>query len=187
MYQVQSDDKQAALSELTKKSDEIVDKLKELGVADKSIKTSTSGYDYPVYIDTDSKEATYSLQLTITLEDQKLTQKVQDYLVTTSPTGSVSPQYSFSDKKQKQLESQARDTATKEARAKADQMGKNLGFKIGKVKAVSDGSGFSGGPIMPLDSRGYSTMEAKDSSASLAVQPGENELPYSVTVVYFIR
>lgn len=185
-YQVENADKQAALNELTKKSEDIVAKLKGLGVSDGAIKTNTSGYDYPVYLDDQKDTATYTLQLTVTLSDQKLAQKVQDYLVTTSPTGSVSPQFGFSDSKQKQLEGQARDAATKEARAKADQMGKNLGFKIGKVKSVSDGASLGGGPIMPLEARS-SMMAADDKASSLTIQPGENELPYTVTVVYYIR
>lgn len=184
-YQVENADKQTALDELTKKSEDVVAKLKELGVAESAIKTNTSGYDYPAYFGEDRNTATYTLQLTVTLSDQKLAQKVQDYLVTTSPTGSVSPQFGFSDSKQKQLESQARDAATKEARAKAEQMGKNLGFKVGKVKAVSDGTSFSGGPIVPLEARGMSVAE--DKASSLAIQPGENELPYTVTVVYYIK
>jgi uncharacterized protein YggE len=186
-YQVENADKQAALTELTKKSEDVVAKLKELGVPGSGIKTNTSGYDYPVYLDDQKQTATYTLQLTVTLSDQKLAQKVQDYLVTTSPTGSVSPQFGFSDSKQKQLEGQARDAATKEARAKADQMGKNLGFKIGKVKSVSDGTGFSGGPIMPLEARGSMAAADDAKATSLAIQPGENELPYTVTVVYYIK
>jgi uncharacterized protein YggE len=129
---------------------------------------------------------TYNLQLTVTLTNKDLVQKVQDYLVATLPTGGVSPQAGFSDSKRKQLESNARDEATKDARSKADQSAKNLGFRVGKVKSVDDGSGFGGMP--------YATSKAESAvaldiaaSPSLSVQPGENELSYSVTVVYTIR
>jgi uncharacterized protein YggE len=185
-YEVQNADKAAALAELTKKSDEIVAKLKDLGVADSKIKTSTSGYDYPVYYEKESGTPTYTLQLTVTVGTNELAQKVQDYLVGTSPTGAVSPQASFSDATRKKLESQARDNATKDARAKADQMAKNLGFKVGKVKTVQDGNGFGG--YAPLaEGRNMTTMIAEDTKSSLSVQPGENDLTYSVTVVYYMR
>jgi uncharacterized protein len=184
-YQSKNSDKAAALKELADKSNQVVTALKKLGVADKDIKTNGSGYDYPIYYGANSGDATYDLQITVTVNNKDLAQKVQDYLLTTTPTGSVTPQASFSDQKRKSLESTARDQATKDARAKADQMGKNLGFKVGKVKSVDDGSGFEG-IVRPMIANGMASS-AEDKSTSLTVQPGENELPYSVTVVYYIR
>src|SRR6185295_2149453 len=64
-YEFKGVDKDAALAELTKKSDAIVAKLKELGVASSKIETNSSGYNYPIYYGTDSKDATYTLQLTV--------------------------------------------------------------------------------------------------------------------------
>ncbi len=183
-YEFKNADKTAALAAMTEKSGAIVAKLKELGVPDSKIKTNSSNYDYPVYYFEDkAQEPTYTLQLTITLSSLEEAQKIQDYLVSTTPSGAVSPQASFSDAKRKELESKARDEATKDARSKADQMAKNLGFKVGKVKTVTDGSGFG---IMPYAERG-ALDTAVSSSTSLAVQPGENELSYSVTVTYFLR
>lgn len=183
-YEFKNQDKAAALAALSQKSDEIVAKLKSLGVANNKIETNASGYDMPVYYDTDNKNATYTLQVTITVNDLKLAQKVQDYLVTTSPTGAVSPSVDFSDKMRRQLESQARDQSTKDARSKGEQMAKNLGFKLGKVKTIQDDTGF--GDYFPAMSRGTSAAAAEDTS-SLTVQPGENDFTYSVTVTYFIK
>jgi uncharacterized protein len=186
-YEVKNTDKTAALNEVSQKSSDITKKLKDLGVADKDIKTSSSGYDYPVYYG-NGDTPTYTLQFTITTHDVTLTQKVQDYLVTTSPTGTVSPQAQFSDAKRKQLESQARTNAAKDARTKADQLGKNVGFKITKVKTITDGDGFGGG-IRPLYSadKAMSANSTDSASPSLTVQPGENDLSYSVTVDYYIK
>ncbi|HSX32202.1 MAG TPA: SIMPL domain-containing protein [Candidatus Saccharimonadales bacterium] len=185
-YEAKNTDKAAALTELSEKSEDITAKLKSLGVAESKIKSSTSGYDYPVAYEKESGTPTYTLQLTVTVGKSDLAQKVQDYLVTTQPLGGVSPQATFSEATRKKLESQARDNATKDARAKADQMAKNLGFRVGKVKAVQDGGGF--GDVMPNASRGMATtMIAEDSKASLEVQPGENDLDYSVNVTYYIR
>jgi len=184
-YQFKNADKAAALKELTAKSNVIVAKLKELGVADKQIKTNAGGSDYQIYYPENTTDPTYSLTLTITLDNRESAQKVQDYLVTTSPTGSVTPQASFSTAKRKDLENQARDKATKEARSKADQSAKNLGFKIGAVKSVEDGAGF-GGPI-PLGREMSGGESVSDAKQELTVQPGENELNYTVTVVYFLR
>lgn len=186
-YQFKNADKAAALSEVTKKSDEVIKKLKSLGVADNKIKSDAGGYEYSYYYDSDSKQSTYSLRLTVTVDSKAMAQKVQDYLVSTSPTGTVSPQASFSTKLRKDLENKARDDAAKDARAKAERTAQNLGFSLGKVKTISDVSGVNS-PIFYGD-LGATSLSAGDSvkSPSLSVQPGENELPYSITVVYYVN
>lgn len=187
-YEFKNADKAAALAELTKKSDEIVAKLKELGVAERDIKTSSTAYDDKAVrpTETTTTDATTNtvLSLTVTVTDESLVQKVQDYLVSTSPTGAVSPQAGFSDEKRKALERTARSAAINEAKSKADQTAQKLGFKVGKVKTVSDGTGFS---TLPAEAQTRSSDSTTSSGSSLGVHPGENELPYEVTVVYFIR
>lgn len=185
-YRFKNADKSAALADLSQKSDEITAKLKQLGVSGSKIQTDSSGSDYPMYYDDSSSDPVYTLQFTVTVSDLALAQKVEDYLVTTSPDGSVSPQASFSDRKRKQLEAQARDQAAKDARDKGEQMAQNLGFHLGKVKSIEDGSGFGG--IIPMNRGAALAVDASnESNASLKVQPGENELDYTITVTYFIR
>lgn len=183
-YEFTSANQDTALTDLTERSDGIVTELKKLGVKDNQIKTNASDYDYQIYRKPGTDLSTYTLQLTITIGDKDLAQKVQDYLLTTSPAGTITPYPSFSDAKQKQIESKARDEATKDARAKAEQSARNLGFKVGKVKSVNDGTGFDDYYL-----GGATTLEAGDSatSRSLAIQPGENDLSYSVTVVYYVK
>jgi len=186
-YEFKNADKVAALAELTKKSDAIVAQLKKLGVTDNKIKTNSNGYSNGIYFPSESSDGstTYSLNLTVTVNNKELAQKVQDYLVTTSPTGAVSPQANFSTAKQKELEAKARNEATKDARSKAEQSAKNLGFKLAQVKSVTDGAGFDG-PIS-LYSRNAQDIAVDSGAPQLDVQPGENELSYSVTVIYFIK
>lgn len=189
-YQFKNASKDMALAELTKKSDEVVKKLKELGVEDSKIKTNSNGWEgYQYFYDDTAKQATYMLTLTVTVGNKELAQKVQDYLVTTAPTGSVSPQAGFSDATRKKLEDKARDEATKDARAKAEQSAKNLGYKIGKVKSVDDNGGLGDiGGCRGTICTGAALSVAEDKAApSLGVQAGENDLTYSVTVEYYIR
>jgi uncharacterized protein len=185
-YEFKNADKSAALSELTKKSDEITAKLKTLGVPDSKIKTNTDSYGSVYKNGTESNEYAYNLRFTITLPSRSEAQKIQDYLVTTSPVGTVSPQATFSDAKRKEIENKARDEATRDARAKADQSARNLGFKVGKVKSISDAS-FPGGEIRPMMGIAADSSAREAKSTALAVQPGENDLTYSVTVTYYIR
>lgn len=182
-YQVKGPDKSAALGELSKKSEELVAKLKELGVSENKIKTNTTSYDY---WEGQAKDPTYTLQLVVTLPNMEQAQKIQDYLITTLPTGSISPQAGFSDTKRKQLETDARGKAIEDAKQKANRTAKELGFRLAKIKAVSDGSGFGDFPTMEARSAADNSVQASP-SGSLGVNPGENKLSYMVTVVYFIR
>lgn len=183
-YEFKGADKAAALAELTAKQDEIVTTLKKLGVKDSQIKTDSSGYNYGYYYDDSARTNNYTLMLTVTLSDKTLTQKVQDYLVGTNPTGSISPQANFSDKLRSSLENGARTAAIQAAKGKADQSAKNLGFKVGGVKSVNDGQTSGGSIVNNLMSGSNLSTDAK---TSLAVQPGQNDLNYSVTVVYYIK
>jgi uncharacterized protein YggE len=181
-YSFPQKNSESALKALTAKSNAIVEKLKDLGVAENDIKTSADNYKYYYSFDMPEGES-YSLQLTVTINDEKLAQKVQDYLVSTRPKGSITPQSAFSDEKRKELESKARDEATKDARKKAEQMGENLGFRVGAVKAVSDNSGFG---VMPYAGRDIAVSDSDAPEKSLNLNPGENELSYTVSVTYYI-
>jgi uncharacterized protein YggE len=171
----------SAQAALTKKTDEVVAKLKELGVPEQKIKVNSSSYAKDPTLGRPGIEPErLSVGITVTVGDKELAQKVQDYLLTTNTTGTITPQPGFSDDKRRELEDQARDEATKDARRKADQMAKNLGFKVGAVKSVS---------VQP-DYRVLPMAEATDSVApgrSLSILPGENDLTYTVTVSYYIR
>jgi uncharacterized protein YggE len=191
-YDFKEANKDTALKEVTAKQTDVVAGLKKLGVADSAIKADSSGYNYNYYFDDSSNTYNYTLSLTVTLTDKTLVQKVQDYLVTTSPSGNVSPNAQFSNAKQKSLDNQLRDVATKDARAKADQSAKNLGFEVGAVKSVEDGASSGGsfcrnGIVCPLSVATDSAGAEGKATASLPVQAGQNEQNYSVTVVYYVK
>jgi len=205
-YSFADTDRTKALDAANKKANEIVSKLKALGVADKSIKTDVNGLGYayggvatctrgPYYDQgsastcqdpNPSPSTTYSLLVTVTVDKRDVAQKVEDYLVTTSPSGTVTPQITFSDQKRQTLDNQARDKATKDARAKASQMAKNLGFKLGAVKSVDDKTGLNPGPFYSTES-GANQKLTTDVATQVSVQPGENDYAYSLTVVYYVK
>ncbi len=184
-YQFKNADKNKSNDLATQKAEEITNRLKDLNIADSKIKVSVDGYMGRPFPDNGVDEYIYTAQLTVTVDSRDKAQEIQDYLTTTQPQGNVTPQGTFSEAKRVELEAQAREAATKDARAKADQSAKNLGFKLGRVKSVEDGAGFNGGggPVT-LEARGAS---ADVSMGRIAVQPGENEIRYSVTVTYFVR
>jgi len=187
-YDFTNADKQTALGNLTKKSDDVIAKLKGLGVADSDIKSNSSGYNTGTYylpVVNSGGTYTYTLNLTVTIHTSALAQKVQDYLVSTGPTGDVSPQANFSTAKQHALQGQARNQAEQDAKAKADQSAKNLGFKVNRVKSVTDGSLDNG--TSPQIFNGATDAAAGTATPKLSVQPGQNDFTYSVSVVYYIH
>ncbi|HWB39331.1 MAG TPA: SIMPL domain-containing protein [Candidatus Saccharimonadales bacterium] len=181
-YQFTSSSQQQALSDSTKKLNEVVAKVKALGVADDKIKTNANGYTDNYY---DSGSSTYYASLTITVDNKALAQKVQDYLLTTSPTGSVTPSADFSKAKKLQLTNSARDQATKDARAKADQSAHNLGFKIGKVKVFQDEP--EDQLVYPVYGGVAEGLASGTDATSTPIKQGQNDLTYQVTVTYYIN
>lgn len=180
-YEIKNNDQDAAVKQLTTKSNQVVSKLKALGVPDEMIKTNANNYERFAYPGTNAGIRTYDLQLTVTVSGKTLAQKVQDYLLTTELSGSISPYPTFSDEQRKQLEDQARDIASKDARAKATQLASNIGAELGDVKSLEEQSGF--GDVIPLDA----TVESKANDTSLTLQPGENKLTYTIVVVYYLK
>lgn len=183
-YEFKNADKKAALADATARTNEIVSKLKSLGIADSKIKTGTSGYnDY--YNDSQN---TYYASLSVTAQNKVLAQKVQDYLLTTSPTGAVTPQADFSPQKRKQLTDDARNKATKDARAKAEQSARNLDFKLGKVKNFSDNpdNNFEDRYLIAEGANSASSADGAKAQSS-PIQQGENKLTYQVKVTYYLR
>lgn len=187
-YQVKNADKQVASDAIAKKGNEVVDGLKKLGVAEKDIKNYGSGYggfSYDSYLADD--QYTYSVTIQIAVANLELANKVQAYLSTTSAEGQTTPNRQFSQAKQRELEDKARDEASTDARAKAEKSAKTLGYKLGQVKSVEDGNGFGRPEPVTMEARGMMATDVKMSTAPLIVQPGQEEVSYSVTVVYYVR
>jgi uncharacterized protein YggE len=184
-YDYKAASQQAALQAATVKANEVVAKLKSLGVPSSKIKTDSYGYD-SYY---DSSQQTYRTYLEVVVDKKDLAQKVQDYLLTTSPQGSVTPQAEFSDTKTHQLESEGRDKATKDARAKAEQSARNLDFKLGKIKTFVDNpdNGFGGYIAKGANSAASGLSAGTNKADSLAIQQGENSITYQVKVTYFLK
>jgi uncharacterized protein YggE len=187
-YDFKNQNKQVALDELSKKSNEITAQLKKLGVDSGQIKTNADGYRRGIYLPaSDDSQTTYTLMVNIVVDSKEVAQKVQDYLTTTAPEGSVTPYPSFSENKKNELESQARHLAEQDARSKAEKTTKNLGFKLGAVKSISDTNGYGG--VEPLLEKGANSSSLSEPTAGLgiAVQPGQNDINYQISVTYYIK
>ena len=183
-YEFRTSDKPTGLTELTAKSNEVVAGLKKLGVTDKDIKSNASSYRDYYFFNTETNQHIFSLSLTVAAHTRDMAQKVQDYLISTTPTGQVSPQAQFSKTKQKELAAKARTEAIADARRKAAQQAGDLDLKLGKVKSVEENDN---GGLMPMYNDKSALMSATVEPASIGIQAGENEYNLSVRVVYYVR
>lgn len=183
-YQKKGADRVAIQQELTAQINAVISRLKEIGVAESDITLQSSTYDN--YYNDGTNEVT-SNSLTVIVSDKVLSQKVQDYLLTTAPMGQITPYPSFSDTKRKEVEKVSRAEAIADAKSKADQTAKELGLKVGKVIAVSDPQN---GVIMPMYAKGYANAMSgslEDSSSSLPILPGKQDVSYSVQVTFELK
>jgi uncharacterized protein YggE len=186
-------DRAAATNELTKLSSDITAKLKALGVTEDQIATNTNAYDKYDYTQPAQPGGTNTLQLsyTITVGKKDLAQSVQDYMLTLKPKGQLSPQATFSQAKQKELEAQAREKSIDDAKQKALKTASQLGAKLGRVVTVSDGTSGGGcgysGLCMGANLDAKTSIAPASASGSVAVQPGQNEYNYTVSVEYEIK
>lgn len=184
-YSYESADEEKALQDASDKTSEIVNELKKLGVEDKNIKVNGYGQDWYWYYDDEDDRVSVNIVVTVSTKD--MAQEVQDYLLTTNPTGQITPTPTFSEAKRKELEEQGRAAAVNDAKSKAQVSANELEVKLGKVISVSEGYGFTDYPIALDESSVSIGLDSAEVSRSLPVQPGQDELSYSVTVVYEIK
>jgi hypothetical protein len=181
MYQKKGADRAAIQQELIATVNSVVARLKELGVAESDISLASSTYDN--YWNDGSNEIT-SNSLTITVDSKELSQKVQDYLITTSPEGQITPYATFSIDRRKAVQEEARSEAIADARAKAERTASELGMKLGKVVTIED---YSGDIVLPYAGRSELAVSSDATSSSLPILPGTQDISTTVTVTYEIK
>jgi uncharacterized protein YggE len=184
-FEAEGLEQDAVKAELTAKANDAVSKLKELGVAEEDLKLDVSSYDQ--WYAREDGTGVVMAYLQISVKDKDLAQKIQDYLTSsdTKVKGSLTPQATFSDEKQKELEVQATDKAIEAAKKKAEQQATLVGAKLGKVIEVQS-SDVSGGLPIPYGNDALSSREVTASS-SIALLPGQNEYTKTISVTYELQ
>ena len=183
-YQNKGTDRAAIQTELNTKINEIVAKLKELGVSESDITLASSTYDN--YWNDGTNEVT-SNTVTVVVNDKDLSQKVQDYLITTSPEGQITPYPTFSTSKRKQIEDEVRILAIADAKKKAEATVSELGAKLGKVETVEDQNDGTIWPYMGRAELSSGSSVDAVATSSLPVLAGKQEINYTVQVTYQIK
>lgn len=189
-YQKSAETKEDAQQQVTEQGNAVVATLKEMGVASQDIKTAVSinqNYDRPVEpIAPDGKPtqsgyiATYTL--TITVQDKQAAQSVLNYLSSTSPLYSLTPQSTLSTESRQKYELDARKKALAHAKKQAEVSASELNAHVGKVVTVSDLEQTGG--VIPLFERVDTATSDSAASSSPTLQTGQQEVTFSLKVVY---
>lgn len=184
-----------AQAEVTKKMDSILSALKDLGIAEKDIKTT--GYSvYPKYVySAGICGPNYCPPSRQTLEGYTATHNVTVKVVDTENAGQALAvagdngatnvsSLSFTVEDEDALVNQARAKAIADARAKAKQLAKNLDVRLVRVIGFYENSG----PRPMYESAVYGMGgDAMKSSSAPTLPTGENKTTVTVNVMYEIR
>ncbi|MBI2589557.1 SIMPL domain-containing protein [Candidatus Berkelbacteria bacterium] len=191
VYEKVSEDSKTAVREVTVVGNEILAKLRELGVVDDQMTTSVTTNNDRVYAfepNADAPNEYHALySITATLNDLTLAQSVLDYLATTPVLYAITPQSTFSTKTRKALEDEARKLALADARERAEDSVAAIGARLGKVITISEPSW--GGPV-PLmgapEGVGTANLDS-NASASPELLIGEQDLTYTISVTFALK
>lgn len=160
--------------------------LRALGVEEKKIKTVNYSVN-PNYDYTNGSQKingyVVNADIQVRLQPIDKANEAIDIATKDGATNVGGIQFVLDEKKQRELEEQARKEAIDAAKAKAQSISKVSGIKLGRLVDVQEnGNGYQ--PPMQ-----YSAMKAEDSRAGQAVpptelNPGENKVSSNVTLSY---
>ena len=186
--ETEADTAKQAQAENTEQTEKVVAKLKDLGVAEKSIKTS--GYNmYPRYDYENGNRITgYYVSTRLTVSDQDIDDV--GTLITECVAEGInnidSVNYLCSDYDEEYQEALGKAVAA--ARRKAKTLADAAGKKLGDVHVVAEGyqnTTYRYGNAEQL--RSSAKMAAYDAGAAMDVMPGEADIEAQVTVTWYLE
>ncbi len=176
-------DKAIAVSEVTQKSQKLVDDLKAFGVADKDLKTQSLNIyrDQTPYWDNGVQKYkdgdwSASISVDITLRDLTKSGELTDLLAKSDTSNIYGPNYALTENEPDKTI--LLKTAYNNAKAKAESLANGMGLKVGKVLAVVEGSQASS--IYPL-------RDAAMGAGGGGMEPGSSSVSTSLTVTFELR
>ncbi len=173
------------IADNTAKMNQVIAKMKELGVAEKDMVTSQYNLNPQYYYPENQKPMISGYQL-----DQTLTLKVRnldlvDNVIDGATASGANNVYglNFGLDDDSKAKAEARDKAFAAAKAKAEVMAKAAGVTLGRVYTFSEGSNY-----MPPTPYYVKTMMAESSlGAAPDIQSGSQEYTVNVSITYEIE
>ena len=182
-----SNDTQSLQDEVATKANSVFAKLKELGIEDKDIQTSSYSvnprYSYPDGLSTVSGyEASESVIVKVRNTDN--VSKVLTILADEKVTEVYGPNFEVDDIEKSKAD--ARDLAIQDAKDKASELSKALGVKIKRIVGYSDDAG-NLIPTPMMYSARAEVMNAAGSAKDANIQTGEQEITSNITITFQIQ
>jgi uncharacterized protein YggE len=171
---------QEALSQNTAQATAIIEKIKQLGVAEKDIQTS--GFNISPTYSSDGRQVTgYTVgnQVSVTIRDLAKAGSLLDQVVQAGANRIYGVSFTVSDPAAAQ--SQARDKAVADAKSRAAQLAQGAGATVGQVLVINENVGSS--PVVPLPMMD----RAAAAGAPVPVQAGEQSYSAQVQITYELR
>lgn len=187
----QGDTAERVQSENSQKINKIIDFVKQKGIERDDISTSQFNiYPNQDYRDGKATITGYQANQTITIKVRgvdKSTEKLGEVLagVTSNGANQINGvSLGFDDPDDKRQE--ARKLAIEKAKAKAEELAKASGLRLGKVVNVSESGGFSGPPIAYGEGSG-GAMPLYDKAVSPNIEPGNQDITATMMVVFEVK
>jgi len=179
-----------AVTENTEKMNQVIAKVKELGIEDKDIKTTSYNlspeYDYNQGQGR-SILAGYSVYQEVTLKIRNLDDIGKVIEATTTAGANQVGNIAFTIDDTDELKKQARAEAIAKAKVRAEEVTQATGIRLGKLVNVYENDG---SVPLPYYDYSYAKMEGLGmggASPAPAIQTGENEVTLDVTLVYEVK
>lgn len=169
-----------ALAQNTQQAQAIIQKLKDLGVAEKDLQTSNFSI-YPVYGPEGRQITGYHVTNAVAVTVRNLGQagSLLDQVVQAGANSIQGISFSVSDPKA--LLDQAREQAMVDARSRAELLAKAGGGTVGQVLVISETPLVS--PPMPMQMKQADVAQA----SAVPMQPGEQRFGVDVQVTYSLQ
>ncbi len=173
-----------AKNKVTEKTNNIIAGLKNLGVEEKNIKTTNySIYPNYDYSGRNDRISGYSVSQNLEVKINPIEKANQAVDLATEKGANMigNIQFTLEDDVREKLEQQARETAIKKAKTKAQSIANASGINLGRLINVSEYSNDNRPPVMfeksALDQNGNNAQPTE-------LQPGENTVHVNVTLSY---
>ena len=178
---------EAATKENVEKMNRVIEAIKKAGVEAKDIKTT----DYQLYADYNYNTpdrvrelSGWNLSQSVRVKIRNL-DSIGDVIAKATAAGAnQADSVSFTIDDEEVLKKQARGEAIEKAKAKAEELSKAAGIKLGKVINVYES--YSQPPIT-LDYYKGEGMGGGGDITPPSIQPGQNEVVVNVTLVYKVK
>jgi uncharacterized protein YggE len=173
-------------NENSKKMNAVIGFVKEQGIKDEDVKTSTYSLS-PKYSYTKGKSILvgYILNqmITVTIRDLEKVGKILDGSVSAG-ANEISSVSLFTDKPE-ELKNKAREDAVNQAKEKAKSASKTAGFRLGRLIGFSEN--FSGEPRMYYEKMGMGGGASSSVAPSPQIEPGSQDITVNITLTYLIK